>query len=213
MTIETAVPIISTLVEMTTSDEPVRGVRIDEIAGRRMTLSPPADAAATVGPGDQVVLHWAAGERGRWVVAGQVAETIDTRLVVELTAEPRIEQLRRFVRGGGGEQIRVQRTGSGDAEETAGWIRDISERSVRAQFAAVTIRDGERLRLTIYLEGNTIEVYGTAARITVRPPEAPGPDATRVEVVATFDADELQAQAVRRYVYRQQVLTRSRIAG
>jgi hypothetical protein len=208
-----AAPAISTLVEMTTSDEPVRGVRIDEIAGTRIVLSPPASAPVRVRTGESVTLRWAAGERGRYVVTGEVVQTSADRLVVEMSAAPVIEQHRQYVRGGGGEQVRLHRLGSGGSAEHAGWIRDVSERGIRAAFPSVGIDDGDPLRLTIHLDDDTIEVLGTVSKITVRPPEAPGPAATAVEVVALFDADEAQAQIIRRYVLRQQLLTRTRTAG
>jgi hypothetical protein len=206
-------PAISTLVEMTASDESVRGVRIDEIAGTRMTLSPPAACPVVLGVGDEVTLRWAAGERGRYVVGGRVTEASGTRLVVQLTSAPEIEQHRRYVRGGGGEQVRMHRDGSSGSDEAAGWIRDISEGGLRAQFPAVRFGDADPLRITIHLDDDTIEVRGVASKITVRPPEAPGPANTMVEVIATFDADETQAQIIRRYVLRQQMLTRARTAA
>jgi hypothetical protein len=197
------------LVELTVADEPIPGVRIDEISGRSMTLSPPSTVQLDVG--HPVSLRWGANERGRYVVTGQVAEMLGSQVVVELQTEPRIEQLRRFVRGGGGEEIQIHRGGAGDACD--GWICDLSERSVRARFAAVSIGDGDALWLTIYLDEDTIEVRGTATRVTVRPPEAPGPDASRVEVIAMLDTDETQAQTIRRYVFRQQLLARARNAN
>jgi hypothetical protein len=214
MTTHTAAPpAISTLVEMTAADEPVRGVRIDEIAGSRITLSPPPAAPVQVSAGDQVTLRWAAGERGRYRVDGRVLEMLGSRLVVEMSAAPVIEQNRRYVRGGGGEQVRLHRVGSGGSAEHAGWIRDISECGIRAGFPSVGIDDGDLLRITVHLDDDTIEVQATVTKITVRPPETPGPAATAVEVIATFAADESQAQIIRRYVLRQQLLTRTRTAG
>jgi hypothetical protein len=133
-------------------------------------------------------------------------------VVVELNDEPEIEQHRRFVRGGGGEQVRLHRTGSGGAEEAAGWIRDISERGLRARFAETTVTDGDPLRLTIHLDEDILEVCGTALTVAVRPPGEDGPAATRVEVIALLDPDEVQAQVIRRYVLRQQLLARARSA-
>ncbi len=209
MTTQTAVPPISTLVEMTADDVSVRGVRIEEIAGSRMVLSPPPTAPVRPRVGDTVVLRWAAGQRGRYVVTGHVIEAPGGRLVVRLESEPGIEQHRRYVRGGGGEQVRLYRLGSG--EQFAGWIRDISEGGLRAQFAALRVADGDWIRLTVQLDEDVIEVHGTALRITVQPPEAPGPAATRVELVAAFEADEPQAQIIRRYVLRQQLLARANV--
>jgi hypothetical protein len=212
MTTHPAVPAISTLVEVTADDEPIRGVRIDEIQGSRLTMSPPAERSLLPDVGDPVTLRWPAGARGRYAVTGSVVGRPGTRVVVELNDRAEIEQHRHFVRGGGGEQVRMHRAGSSDAEDVCGWIRDISERGLRAHFTETTVTDGDPLRLTIHLDDDTIEVAGTVLTVAVRSPGEGGPATTRVEVIALFDPGEVQAQIIRRYVLRQQLLARARTA-
>jgi hypothetical protein len=229
MTTFAAVPAISTLVEMTLSDEPVRGVRIDGIDGARMRLSMPAPLRiptprpgvsvpcarhtppASPQVGDEVTLRWSAAARGRFAVSAVVREVTGTQSVtVDVLSEPTLEQHRNFVRGGGGEQVRLRPLGAAAAAETAGWIRDIAEQSLRAHFCEVRVSAGDPLRLQIQLDHDTIEVTGSALRVDELPPAAGRPV---IEVVAVFTADEVQAQVIRRYVLRQQFLARARTAG
>lgn len=213
MTTQAAVPTISTLVEMTTSDEPLNGVRIDGVRDTRLDLSLPAGAPDTrPGVGDVVTLRWPAAPRGRYAATGTVVEAPGTdRLVVAVVGPPVLEQHRRFVRGGGGEQVRLHRSGATGSAECAGWIHDISEQGIRAWFPDTDLVDGDPVRLRIRLGRDLIDVLGTALKVGPVPADAPDPG--QVEVVAVIDVDEVQAQVIRRYVLAQQVLTRSRTAG
>ncbi|HET9516200.1 MAG TPA: hypothetical protein VFO77_00590 [Actinoplanes sp.] len=206
-------PEIGADVELTAADEAVRGVRVVTVADTRLILSLPPDTPVVVDRGDRVGLRWAAGERGCYRATARVAEAAGSHLVVELTGAAQLEQHRRFVRGGGGEQVRIRPRGSVGGAETSGWIRDISERALRAAFPAVPFGDDDVLHITVELDDDVIEVWGVAARITVRPPERPGPANTAVEVLAMIDPTDAQAQVIRRYLLRQQALTRARTAA
>lgn len=207
-----AVPAISTLVEMTTSGEPLGGVRIDGVRDTRLDLSLPAATAERPAVGDAVTLRWAAGPRGRYAVTGTVIEPpADNRLTVAVSGPPVIEQHRHFVRGGGGEQVWLHRYGTTDSAEYAGWIRDISEQGIRAHFADVAVTDGDPLRLRVDLGPDAVDVTGTV--LAVRDLPDAGAARPMREIVAVIAADEVQAQVIRRYVLQQQLLTRSRTAG
>lgn len=206
-------PAIHTVVEMTSSGEPIPGVRICGVRGTTLDVTLPAAAPGRTAVGSPVTLHWAAGPRGRWAMDGTVAEApTDDRLAIETHGDPVIEQDRRFVRGGGGERIWLRPVGAEQSEETAGWIRDVSERSVRAHFTEQPTGVGVQVRLRIGLDGGIIEVTGTVEKLS----EAADVDPSmprRTEVVAVFDADEVQAQLIRRHVLHQQMLARTRTAG
>lgn len=210
-----AVPAPSSLVEMTGPGGPVGGVRVDAVADGVLTLSPPRGGldAARPAPGDQVVLRWPAGPRGRYAMAGTVVGAVAAdRLQVRAGGEPQIEQDRHYVRGGGGEQVRMRLPEPAGAAQHSGWICDISERGVRAHFAAAPVAPGDPLCLQIDLDADTVDLTGTVLKLSVLEPEDDS-DPTRIEVVAVFEADEAQAQIIRRYVLRHQLLTRLRTAG
>ena len=134
------------------------------------------------------------------MLAGTVVETDENRVERRAAGEPAIEQQRHFVRGGGGEQVAAAPARRADA---TGWIRDISEHGVRAHFAGVDVRDGDELPLRIQLGHDVVEVTGTATRGRAAAASRCRPGPMSVEVVAIFDADEAQAQIIRRYVLRQ----------
>jgi hypothetical protein len=199
------VPDSGALVEMTASDEPVPGVRVMHADGPVLTLSlaldavPPAGAAITV--------RWPAGDRGRYALDGVVVKIDENRVDVKTTGDARVEQYRNFVRGGGGEEVLLRRPGKPDA---IGQIRDISEQSLRAHFADVELRDGDELTLRALLDPDPIELTATVAKVASLRQRLPERGPMSVEVVAVFEADELQAKSIRRYVLRQQLLARSR---
>jgi hypothetical protein len=200
-------PDVGALVEMTASDEPVPGVRVVQTDGDLLILSlAPADVPRAGAP---VTLRWPAGLRGRFVRTGTVTEVDENRVAVEITGATGIEQQRNFVRGGGGEQVLLRRPGHPDVP---GWIRDISEQGARAHFADVDLRDGDDFVLQVLLERDVVEVEATAANVASLRQSIPRRGPMSVEVVAVFTVDETQAQTIRRYVLRQQLLSRGRTA-
>jgi hypothetical protein len=200
-------PEAGSLVEVTTSDEPVGGVRVVQTDDAVVILSL---ALAVVPPeGAAVTLRWPAGLRGRFVQAGTVVDADENRVAVELIGEPGIEQQRNFVRGGGGEKVLLRRPGQSDA---TGWIRDISEQGTRAHFADVELHEGDDIVLRFLLDPDPVQVHGVASKVESLQQSIPRSGPMSVEVVAVFVADESQAQIIRRYVLRQQMLTRTRSA-
>ena len=198
-------PDAGALVEMTASGDPVRGVRVVHADDGVVTLSLALAAVPPVGAG--VTLRWPAGARGRYAQEALVVGVEENRVDVQATGPGRIEQQRNFVRGGGGEQVLMLRPGEPD---TLGWIRDISEQSIRAHFADVPLHEGDEFRLRILLDPDVIEVDATATKVAALRQAMPRRGPMSVEVVALLTADETQAQTIRRYVLRQQLLTRAR---
>ena len=84
---------------------------------------------------------------------------------------------------------------------------------MRAHFADVAVHEGTEFRLRILLEPDVVEVDATAAKVASLRQSVPQRGPMSLEVVALLTADETQAQTIRRYVLRQQLLTRSRNAG
>jgi hypothetical protein len=150
-------------------------------------------------PGVGVTLHWPAGPRGRWSQPGTVvaavgpAGTCPATVVVHRTGTPTLEQQRQFVRGGGGEPVTV-----GGVE---GRLRDIGEQGLRARVPGHGVRRGDAVRARVELDDDVLTFAGTVHKID-------GED-----LVVVFVSDEAQAQIIRRYVLRQQMLARARTAG
>ncbi|MEU8614189.1 hypothetical protein AB0C29_40000 [Actinoplanes sp. NPDC048791] len=204
MTTTVLLPDAGSYVEMTASDEQASRVRVVHAEGKGLTLSAPLVAVPVVGA--NVTLRWSAAPRGRYALTCAVLAVAENRLQVEARGEPLVEQQRHFVRGGGGEQVIMHRTGFPDAN---GWIRDISEHSMRAHFEDTNVRDGEDLQLRIELGSEIIDVGATASKVERLAQQVP-PGPMSVELVAIFDVTEAQARVIRRYVMRQQLLSRTR---
>lgn len=204
MTTTVHLPDAGSYVEMTSSDEQANRVRVVHAEGRALTLSAPLVAVPQVGAA--VTLRWSAAPRGRYALTCAVLEVEENRLEVEARADPLVEQQRHFVRGGGGEQVLMRRAGFPD---TNGWIRDISEHSMRAHFEGTNVRDDEELKLRIELGSEVIDVTARASKVAALPQQVP-PGPMSVELVAIFAPDEAQARVIRRYVMRQQLLSRTR---
>jgi hypothetical protein len=193
-------------VEMTSSGDPVPGVRVIGRDGSVLTLSLALDFVPP--PGSFVTVRWPGGERGRYAQDAVVVKIDENRIDLKLTGDTRVEQQRNFVRGGGGEEALMRRDGQPDA---AGWIRDISEQSVRAHFTDVQLNDGDEFTLRVMLETDVIELSGTIAKTASLRQTVPQDEgATSVEIVAVLNTDELQAKAIRRYVLKWQLLARAR---
>jgi hypothetical protein len=199
-------PDADSLIEITpASDEPVRGARVIQTDGQLVILS--LTLAEVPTEGTPVTLRWPAGLRGRYVQTGTVVGVDENRVGVELTGEPDIEQQRHFVRGGGGEEVLMRRPGQSDA---TGWIRDISEQGARAHFADVELHEGDDIVLRFLLDPDLVEVEAVASKVAMLRQSIPRRGPISVEVVAVFTTDETQAKVIRRYVLRQQLLTRAR---
>jgi hypothetical protein len=200
-------PDADSLVELTVSGEPTHGVRIVQTDEPVLILSLGLDAIPLEGA--QVTVRWPAGLRGRYVQAGTVVGVDENRVAVELIGVPDIEQHRHFVRGGGGEAVLLHRPGKADV---TGWIRDISEQSVRAHFADVDLTEGDDMVLQFLLDPDVVEVAAVASKVDSLRQSIPRRGPISVEVVAVFTTDETQARVIRRYVLRQQLLNRTRSA-
>jgi hypothetical protein len=197
-------PAAGTLVELTATDSPRCGVRVVATGDAMVTLSMAQAAVPAVGV--PVTLRWAAGPRGRYVLTGTVQSVDENRIDVAAGSAPTVEQNRNFVRGGGGEQVVLRRPGCADAP---GWIRDLSEQGIRAHFAGAELAAGDEVRLHIQLDADLVEVTATATKVASLRQTVPQPGPLSVELIAVFTPDETQAQVIRRYVMRQQMLARS----
>jgi hypothetical protein len=205
-------PMVRMLVELTASGVPVPGVRVDRVRDTELVLSLPDGTDPDTRPriGDRVILRWPAGSRGRYAVTATVVPPPDDhRVGVSVQDVPELEQQREYVRGGGGERIRLLQHHDEGTAVFAGWVQDLSERGARAHFSDVRVRVGDTVWGQIELDTETVDVMGTVLRLELLPDNV-GAYLMRVEVVVVFDVAEQQARTIRRYVFRQQLLARAR---
>ena len=191
-------PGLNSTVTVTTADGVAVRARVELSQDGLFTLRTSTAVSLPATVGDAVTLRWSAGPRGRYTVGGTVREAAGARLGVMVTAQPQIEQVRRFVRGGG-EKVWVRPTDS--AEAVGGRVQDLGERGLRARFDGRQAQPGQQVVILIELDDDSVEVTATVLDCRVD---------DEVEVVFSFVPDEPQAQAIRRHVLRQQVRARAR---
>jgi hypothetical protein len=196
-------------VELDNGDQTLTEVRVVRVTETTVTLSLAlADAAHKVG--SMVILRWPAGPRGRYTQQGVVRKTDENRIDVTLLGDPEIEQLRNFVRGGGGESILLVRA---DEPQRVGRVHDLSERSVRAYFGDVDLRPGEEMLLQLQLGEEIVQFPAIAYRVAQIRQQVPVRGPLVTEMVAIFEQDERQAKVIRRYVMRLQLQARREAAA
>ncbi|MFI7598612.1 hypothetical protein [Actinoplanes sp. NPDC049681] len=204
MTTPAHLPDPGSYVEMTATDEQAARVRVLHAEDEGLTLSAPLADVPHVG--DEITLRWSAAPRGRFALPCAVVGIQENQVEVRASGEAEVEQHRHFVRGGGGERVIMRRPGWNDAH---GWIRDISEHSMRAHFEGTNVAEGEDVQLWIQLGNEIVDIPAVASRVAMLPQQVP-PGPMSVEIVAIFDTEESMARIIRRYVMRQQLLSRSR---
>jgi hypothetical protein len=176
-----------------------------------MTISAPARLLVSDLPavGTEVTVRWSAGARGRLAAPSRVVSVRNGTLstwVVEITGPVQVEQNRRFVRGGGGEVLDLERRGATGPGPVRGRVVDVSERSVRGRFTAIEIKAGDAAGIRMVLDDQVLDLSGSVLRVIENS------DSPDVDVVAIFEPDEAEATAIRRYVMKLQMLERARTA-
>lgn len=192
-------------VEMAHGTRILPDVRVARVTDAAVTLSLALDDIDMT-PGDGVFLRWPAGPRGRYALRGTVAGVAGNRIDVRVAGQPEIEQLRDYVRGGGGESVLLVMPG---APERYGRVHDISERSVRALFHGVGFEPGQETHLRVQLAADiVVEFPATVLRAATIRQQVPVRGPLLTEIVAIFEQDERQAKIIRRYVMRLQLEAR-----
>jgi hypothetical protein len=202
-------PEINALVELTVVGGEAYASRVEDRQGDLITVAAPLDLLVADVPeiGRQVVLRWTAGARGRYVAPAEVVEVHHEQVStweIKITGQLWIEQNRRYVRGGGGEPIRLRRMLEPEDPAVDGRVVDISERSVRGQVGRFEVKAGDPVVARIVLDEDVVEVEGYVLRVLDQP------EHVGAGVVVIFEPDEHQATVIRRYVLRQQLLARTR---
>jgi hypothetical protein len=202
-------PEVNALIELAIFGGEAYPSRVEGREGDRLVVAAPLNLLISDLPevGRMLTVRWPAGVRGRHAAPAKITEVHHDRVAtweVQVTGPPVIEQNRRYVRGGGGEPMRLQRMLSPDDPVVDARVVDISERSARGRFKDLKIRAGDPVSARIVLDDDVIDVTGTVLRVI----EQPEPKV--VDVVIVYDPDEAQATAIRRYVLRQQTLARAR---
>jgi c-di-GMP-binding flagellar brake protein YcgR len=213
-------PEISVSVNLTHDDSEFES-RIEKIDGRTVVVAAPFNETVEIPElGTVLELSWVAGPRGRYVVDATLVSTSRVEGVpmrswtLTVESEPVINQRRRFVRAGGGEAVRVRPKGRDDVM-ISGAASDISEGGVRFRINGarpddenrVRLDDGEPVSTVVLLGDDMLDADGAVLRTI------DDDIAKTVDMIVTLELSERQAEMVRRYVMRQQVLARRAAAA
>ncbi|GAA1794849.1 PilZ domain-containing protein [Planosporangium flavigriseum] len=189
--------------------------RIEMIEGNKLVVTAPMHQTVEVPEiGSAVSLSWSAGPRGRYAVDTKLVSTsrvegVPTRCwTLTVLSEPVLQQRRRYVRAGGGESVGVRST-ERDVM-LSGSANDISEGGVRFHVSGVKpgdetwvrLNDDEAVTVVVHLDEEMLDADGWVLR-TIEDHIT-----STVDMIVTLNLVERQAEMVRRYVMRQQILAR-----
>ncbi|GGK14667.1 hypothetical protein GCM10010124_04040 [Pilimelia terevasa] len=180
---------------------------VEAAAGARLSVNAPIGLAAArlPAPGATVHLRWT-DRRGRHHVGARLAGRDAQTWELDVVGDVAVNQQRLYVRGGGGEPMRLRRLDpAGPALD--GEVVDVAERGLRGRFAHVDLEAGDRVTVAVTLDGEPVTVLGTVLRV-IELRELRG-----LEVVVTFEPSETQATLIRRYVLAAQLRARQLAAA
>lgn len=205
-------PTVNTLVEVSLAGGTSFDLRVEDVTDGRICLAAPVPPDLSVQPdaGDPLTVRWTAGARGRYSLPATVVTATRTGVpvwVVQPAGEPAVEQHRRFVRGGGGEAVRMRRDGAPLAASVDGHVVDLGEASVRARFPRLDVGPGDLVIIQMALGATVLPAHG-AVRHVDQLPAGHG-----VEAVVVYELGESLAQLIRRYVMGQQLRARGTVHG
>ena len=166
--------------------------------GRRGTL--PANE------GDALELAWLRND-ARVAAPARLIERTDERpryWGVKLVGDVQRHTRRGFVRGGGGERVRVQRTDE-PGPTVDGYVMDIGEVSVRIRLLKCDYRRSHQVTMTITLDNTTVTMPGQVLDVRYVF------ETEHFDVIVTYEPTEADRRTIRSYIYRRMVEQRRRM--
>jgi hypothetical protein len=203
--VSTDLPSVNQLVYVTVEAELTYRTRIEDAEADALTIAAPIGVGdlEPPEPGADLEVSWIAG-RNRYVVPvnlTSISRQQPPSWSVRVTGERRRETRRLYVRGGGGEKVRLGSVLDPRMKPT-GVIIDVSEGGVRCRLPWCAIVVGDTVRVDMALD-QTLAVVGRV--LSVRDAaEAAG----ELDVVVVYDLTDGMAQEIRRYVLQREMAER-----
>jgi hypothetical protein len=204
--VEGRLPRVNELLEIVVEDGRAYRSRVEGAHDGQYMVAAPIGAGDLEVPhlGGALLLAWIV-DRSRFVLPVRwlgLTRERPPRWHVEIAGEPRVHCRRRFVRGGGGEPVRLRRVGVAvEKNPLTGEIIDISESAMRLRAADPGYDPGEHVKIGVDLRGTQVETLGRIQ--TIRSAED-----SAIDLVVDFDLREEVARAIRRYVFQRQLAER-----
>jgi hypothetical protein len=182
--------------------------RVEGVNGDVVRVAAPLERVDPLRTDDSLELAWLV-ENDRYAAPMRfVGVWVDNTRTwdLRLAGEPRRQNRRGFVRGGGGEAVRLRRPDD-PAPPRDGHVIDVGEEGVRARVRTCDYDKGETLTVTMLLGDDVIEVEGPifAVRRIV--------ETGYVDIVVQFHAGEQVGRMIRGYILKQQLERRRRAAA
>jgi hypothetical protein len=182
--------------------------RVEDVNGEVLTVAAVLGSLDGVRVDDTVELAWLL-EGDRLAAPAKIVGMANSQTRtwdVRITGEPRRQNRRGYVRGGGGEAVRLRRP-DGAGAPLDGYVIDVGEGSVRARVQKCDYEADEPLSVTMQLGADVVAVEGPV--IAVRNIVETG----YVDVVVSFEAGEALGRIIRSYIMRWQLEQRRRLAA
>jgi hypothetical protein len=182
--------------------------RVEDVDDASFTVAAPRDVPDVARPvvGTSLDLAWLRAG-GRFAVPVRltgITREQPPRYVVEVVGEPYRHNRRAYMRGGGGESIRLTRQ-TPDAIAVRGTVVDISEASLRCRVRDADYERDDLLQVSIALGDDVLET--TVRVLCVRFDK----ETAWYDVVATYETTEKVGRIIRRYILQQQMAERRRL--
>jgi hypothetical protein len=202
-------PGINALVGVLLADGASYPSRVEGVEDDLFTVAAPFDEFDAAWPsiGTAMDLVWL-GE-GRLVAPVRltaVAHGRPPRWVVQTTGAPRRETRRAYMRGGGGEPVRLVRC-DGDPLPVEGRVVNIGEGGLRCRLPYAGLLRNEHVDVTVDLDGELVQQRVRVLFV------ARDPGTGAYDVVMTFESSEALGRTIRGYILRRQMAERRRLAG
>jgi hypothetical protein len=182
--------------------------RVEGVNGDVLRVAAPLERVDPMKTNDSLELAWLVDNDRFAAPVRFVGVWVDNTRTwdVRLAGEPRRQNRRGYVRGGGGEPVRLRRPDDA-APPLDGHVIDVGEEGVRARVRTCDYSPGDVLAVTILLGADVIEVEGPV--FGVRPIVETG----YVDVVVQFRSGEAFGRTIRGYILKQQLERRRRMVA
>lgn len=199
---------LNDLVDISLASGAVYPSRVEDVKGEILRIAAVLGSLDGVRLDDAVELAWLGNGERLAMPAKVVGRPASQTPVwdVQITGQPRRQNRRGYVRGGGGEAVRLRRPDDA-SPPLDGYVIDVGEASMRARVRSCDYQVEEPLMVTMQLGPDVVAVEGPV--VAVRKIVETG----YVDVVVSFETGEALGRIIRGYIMKWQLEQRRRLAA